>query len=82
MKIEEKWQGWLMTLLLCIGIGIMYASIKYIDNGFLMWIGILIGTLCMAVSGYSAQAKMLNIKTFNNTYKKARDSYSEKTDKK
>ncbi|MDB5991266.1 MAG: hypothetical protein JWQ10_2669 [Herbaspirillum sp.] len=67
-----------MTVLLVIGVGIMYVSIKYTESKFLMWVGILIGSLCMSISGYSAQAKMLNIKPFDSSYKKARKTYDDK----
>jgi hypothetical protein len=65
--------GWLRTVLCIVGAAIVYLSVKYVHSMLLMSFGLLLA----AIGGYASRARMLKIKPFDNSYKKARDSYKE-----
>lgn len=63
---------------LCIvGIAIGIAGLKY-DRSLLIAV---IGLLIAGVGGYTSRAHMLGIRPFDNSYKKARESYKTEDDK-
>ena len=68
------------TLSFFVGIGILYLSVKYVTDSYLSYLGILIGCVLVCISGYSAQARMLKIEPFEDSYKKARKTYTEGKD--
>ncbi|MGZ9709670.1 hypothetical protein ACXX82_02475 [Glaciimonas sp. GNP009] len=70
MEMTEKNIRRFMTLLFCLGAGIIYLSIQYIENKYLSYAGLLLGGIFTCISGYSAQAHMLKIMPFKNSYKK------------
>jgi len=41
----------------------------------------LMGFVIAAIGGYASQAHMLKLKPFDNTYRKAKDSYEQDSDK-
>ncbi|MCX4164123.1 MULTISPECIES: hypothetical protein [Paraburkholderia] len=69
--------GWLRTVLCVMGAGIVYWSVQYAHSMLLMSVGLLLA----AIGGYASRARMLKIKPFDNSYKKARDSYKVKDEK-
>lgn len=71
----------LTTLLLLIGMALSYFSIKYIHSGFVRYIGAVIGGVLMCIGGYAAQARMLKIEPFEDSYRKARETYTDGEDK-
>lgn len=79
MKIQiiedGNFTGWVRASFIIIGLLIMFVAYKFVPpapfGGFLLLIGFGIA----AVGGYTSRAHMLKIKPFDNTYKKARDSY-------
>ncbi|MEX3977781.1 hypothetical protein AB4Y45_02225 [Paraburkholderia sp. EG287A] len=64
-------------VLCVVGIAIGIAGLKY-DRSLLI---ALVGLLIAAVGGYASRAHMLGIKPFDNSYKKARESYKVEDDK-
>jgi Na+/citrate or Na+/malate symporter len=77
MKISDRLMRNLMTLCLFLGIGIAYIAVKFIENKYLAYLGILLGGVLACVSGYFAQARMLGIKYPDDSYRKAKDSYKD-----
>lgn len=75
--MNEKKLQVLTQALFFIGLAIMYASVKYIENSYLSYMGMLVGGVCTCIGGYSAQARMLKIKLFDSTYEQARNSYKD-----
>ena len=67
--------GWLCTTLIVTGIGISYATLKYAPPSIWSVFLALFGFLLMAIGGLSSRARLLKIKPFDNSYKKARKSY-------
>lgn len=66
---------WVRTFLLVFGLLIMLVAYRYVPpapfGGFLL----LLGFGVAAVGGCASRAHLLKIKPFDNSYKKARDSY-------
>ncbi|WJF91793.1 hypothetical protein QS306_17140 [Paraburkholderia bonniea] len=78
IKIIEdgNFSGWLRTLLCIVGAVVVYCGVRYERSILIMTLGLAIA----AVGGFASRAKMLKIKPFDNSYKKARDSYRVKDD--
>lgn len=55
-------------------------SINYVINPIWRVLGIAVGLFFAAVGGYSSQARMLGLKPFDNSYRKARESYKDNDD--
>jgi len=72
--------GWVCTALIVVGVGVSYATFKYAPPSIWSAILALLGFLFMAIGGLSSRARMLKIKPFDNSYKKARVSYKVKDD--
>ena len=79
MKIIEDGNltGWLKTTLCVFGASVVYYSLRYVHSILLMSFGLFVA----AIGGYSSRAHMLGIKPFDNSYKKARESYMTNPDK-
>jgi hypothetical protein len=77
---DGNFTGWARASLIVIGLLTMFAAYKFVPpapfGGFLLLIGFGIA----AVGGYASRAHMLKIKPFDNSYKKARESYEVKED--
>jgi hypothetical protein len=72
--------GWVCTTLIVVGIGISYATFKYASPSIWSIFLALFGFLLMAIGGLCSRARLLKIKPFDNSYKKARASYKVKDD--
>jgi hypothetical protein len=70
--------GWLCTTLIVVGIGISYAILKYAPPSIWSVFLALFGFLLMTIGGLSSRGRLLKIKPFDNSYKKARKSYEVK----
>ena len=73
--------GIAVSILLLIGFFIITASLCLLKNRNIRIIGASVGLAIMAMGGYGSRAKTLGLKPFDNSYKKAKDSY-EKEDAK
>jgi len=71
---------WVCTALIVVGIGISYATLKYAPPSLWSVFLALLGFLLMAIGGLSTRARLLKIKPFDNSYKKARKSYEKDDD--
>jgi hypothetical protein len=69
--------GVAVTLALLAGIFLMAASMYFFTNQNIRILGASIGLAITAFGGYGARAKTIGLKPFDNTYKKAKDSYKE-----
>lgn len=84
MKIRFVEDGnlssWLRLLLILIGIGLAAIAIKF--DLPVVWARILLlaGFAIALVGGMTSRAKLLHIKPFDNSYKKARENYEVKDD--
>ncbi|TDN69872.1 hypothetical protein [Paraburkholderia sp. BL10I2N1] len=73
--------GWLRIALFLIGVATLFGGLALaIFPGWLRLSLFLFGFAIMAVGGLASRAHMLKIKPFDNSYKKARDSYKVKDD--
>jgi hypothetical protein len=83
MKFFEagNFSGWLRITLFVVGLAAFGVSLAldWLPRGFRM-AAFLLGFGLMALGGVSSRAHMLNIKPFDNSYKKARKSYEVKDD--
>lgn len=82
MKIisNGNFSPWFRIVLWASGVVISTLSYQLLP-GTLMFVGVVIGMAILALGTYSERANLLNIKPFDNSYKKARESYKTKTDK-
>ncbi|GAB7536150.1 hypothetical protein [Burkholderia sp. 3C] len=72
--------GWVCTALIVIGVGMSCVTLKYMPPSIGSIFLALLGFLLMAIGGLSGRARLLKIKPFDNSYKKARKSYEVKDD--
>ncbi|MGU7768979.1 hypothetical protein ACV229_02185 [Burkholderia sp. MR1-5-21] len=84
MKIRFMEDGnlssWLRILLILIGIGLAVIAIEF-DLSVAWARTLLLGGFAIAlVGGMTSRAKLFHIKPFDNSYKKARESYKSKDD--
>jgi hypothetical protein len=77
MKFTEDGNltGWACTILTIVGIGICYVTFKYLPPSIWSVLFALLGFGIAAVGGMCSRARMLHIKPFDNSYRKARESY-------
>ncbi len=66
---------WVRFSLIVIGIAAMYVAVRFISPSIYGGIVLLAGFGAALVGGFTSRAAMLKIKPFDNSYKKARDSY-------
>ncbi|CAE6737310.1 hypothetical protein R69927_07603 [Paraburkholderia domus] len=72
--------SWLRLTLIVIGIGLAAVALACELPVFLARAFLLVGFFSVLVGGMTSRAKLLNIKPFDNSYKRARDSYKSKDD--
>ncbi|MGF6645032.1 hypothetical protein P3T24_003208 [Paraburkholderia sp. GAS33] len=72
--------AWLRLTLIVIGIGLAAVALGCELPVFWARAFLLVGFFSVLVGGMTSRAKLLNIKPFDNSYKKARDSYKSKDD--
>jgi hypothetical protein len=72
--------SWLRLTLIVIGIGLAAVALECELPVLWARIFLLVGFLSVLVGGMTSRAKLLNIKPFDNSYKKARKSYETKDD--
>ena len=70
-----------VALALTVGLLTMIGSLYFFKDQSLRIFGASIGLMLVSLGGYSARAKTLGLKPFDNSYKKNRESY-EKNDSK
>ncbi|MFM0023197.1 hypothetical protein [Paraburkholderia azotifigens] len=77
---DGNFPRWLRLSLIVVGIAIFYCTIKFVPPS--LWSGLLlmIGFGIALVGGMTSRAALYKIKPFDNSYKKARDSYKVKDD--
>jgi hypothetical protein len=76
---EGNFSGWLRITLYVAGLATFFSALT--SDWAPRWtrmIGFLLGFSLMALGGLSSRAHMLNVKPFDNSYKKARESYQTK----
>jgi len=77
---DGNFKQWVRIALILVGLLIMFLAYQFVPpapyGGFLLLLGFGIA----AVGGYASRAHLLKIKPFDNSYKKARDSYKVKDD--
>lgn len=71
---DGNFTAFVRGVLCVVGIAIGFLGLKHFHSMTLALIGLVIA----AIGGYSSRAAMLKIKPFDNSYKKARDSYKAK----
>ncbi|TGN99400.1 hypothetical protein [Burkholderia sp. USMB20] len=76
MKIinDGNFAPWFRVGLWAAGIAIA-ATAYYLLSGLLMFFGVVVGMIVLATGTYAERANILHLKPFDNSYKKARDSY-------
>jgi hypothetical protein len=67
--------------LVAMGVALMVWSVKFAPSSRWSVLPLLAGFGLVAVGGLSCRARLLKIKPFDNSYKKARDTYKAKDDK-
>ncbi|MDN7788242.1 hypothetical protein QZM66_11835 [Burkholderia contaminans] len=80
MKIIEDGNfTWSVSIfLVLVGFVVMFGFLKYGPPSVLSALMVCVGFGIAAVGGMTSRARMLRIKPFDNSYKKARDSYKTK----
>ncbi|WP_322012976.1 hypothetical protein [Paraburkholderia sp. J12] len=83
MKLIEEgnFSGWVRVTLFVLGLVVFGGSLA--SDWLPRWtrmVGFVLGFGMMALGGFSSRAHMLHIKPFDNSYKKARESYETKGD--
>ena len=77
---DGNFTGWVRTLLIIIGFGTFYITIKYIKPSIWSEILLLVGFGIALVGGMTSRAALLHLKPFDNSYEKARKSYEKDDD--
>ena len=72
--------SWLRLTLIVIGIGLAAVALECELPVLWARVFLLVGFFSVLIGGMTSRAKLLNIKPFDNSYKKARDSYRTKDD--
>ena len=80
MKLIEdgNLKEWVRGMLVVAGIGMVVGSALNGLDAVISKSAFMLGIIVAAVGGYASQAHMLKIKPFDNSYKKARNSYKAK----
>lgn len=73
---------WIRIALVIIGIALVIGSVQIGLSSTASRITFIVGIVVAAIGGYASQAHMLKIKPFDNSYKKARESYKHDDNKK
>ena len=81
MKIikDGSFAGWFRIFLWATGIAIVVVSYELLSD-LPMFLGVVVGMVVLATGTYAERANLLHLKPFDNSYKKARDSYKVKDD--
>lgn len=78
---DGNFSGWLRTVFIVVGALLIVLPTKVMESSWL-WFGLLLcGLVLMAMGGYASRAHTLGIKPFDNSYEKARESYTTEDDK-
>ncbi|WP_129515588.1 hypothetical protein [Burkholderia stabilis] len=79
MKIikDGNFAPWFRVGLWAAGIAIAAAS-YYLLSGLIMFLGVVVGMIVLATGTYAERANILHLKPFDDSYKKARESYKSK----
>lgn len=72
--------SWLRLTLIVIGIGLAAVALECELPVLWARVFLLVGFFSVLIGGMTSRAKLLNIRPFDNRYKKARDSYKTKGD--
>lgn len=75
---DGNFKRWVRVLFVFIGTALVVITIALPIKSLLGMILFLSGLVIAAIGGYSAQANTLRIKPFDNSYQKARESYSKR----
>ncbi|MBN3766957.1 hypothetical protein [Burkholderia sp. Ac-20365] len=77
--VDGNLAGWAQTALIVIGIAMLYfgLSVERLPRPLALAI-VILAIPVAAIGGYCGRAKALGLKPFDNSYKKARDSYKVK----
>lgn len=78
--VDGNFPRWVRLSLIAVGFAMMYGTIKFIPPSIWSGILLLIGLGIAAVGGFASRAALLKIKPFDNSYRKARDSYKTNAD--
>lgn len=80
MKLIEdgNLKEWIRVTLVIIGVALAIGAARAGVRTAIPKVLFAIGVVIAAVGGYASQAHMLHIKPFDNSYKKARDSYKKR----
>lgn len=83
MKIIEdgNLKEWVRVMLVVVGVGMVISSTLLGLDTIVSKSVFVLGIVAAAFGGYASQAHMFKIKPFDNSYKKARDSYKVKDGK-
>ncbi|MBC8725504.1 hypothetical protein F6X37_29215 [Paraburkholderia sp. 31.1] len=81
MKIisNGNFAPWFRILLWATGIAIAATS-YFLLSGIEKFVGVVIGMVVLATGTYAERANMLHLKPFDDSYKKARESYEKDDD--
>lgn len=79
--VDGNFPRWFRLTLITIGFALIFCTVRFIEPT--VWSGLLLLIVLgiAAVGGFTSRAALLKIKPFDNSYKKARDSYKTKDDK-
>jgi TRAP-type uncharacterized transport system fused permease subunit len=73
---EGNFKEWIRICFVIAGIALVVYAARRGLSSVLPKIFFSVGIIVAAVGGYASQAHMLQIRPFDNSYKKARDSYN------
>lgn len=77
---DGNFPRWMRWSLIVVGIAEMYIAVRFIPPSILGGGVLLAGFGIALVGGFTSRAAMLKIKPFDNSYKKAQESYKVKDD--
>ncbi|WP_211444398.1 hypothetical protein [Collimonas humicola] len=77
---DGNFSPWFRIFLAFGGLFIMYLSYQFLTEIW-MYLGLTSGLAIGAIGAYAEKANALKLKPFDNTYKKAKDSYKEEAEK-
>ncbi|AUT59927.1 hypothetical protein [Paraburkholderia terrae] len=79
--VDGNLAGWVQTVLIVLGVAMLYfgLSLEWLPRPMALAM-VIVALPVAAIGGYCGRAKALGLKPFDNSYKKARDSYKVKDD--
>ncbi|MCD9119518.1 hypothetical protein [Cupriavidus sp. UGS-1] len=81
LQVDGKLKGWIMTVLVVLGLLIIFLAIKVVPAGVWRIVVASLGLAIAAIGGYAAKAQVLGLRPFGEpAWRKAKRTYVDNED--